>query len=224
MTEAGAEAGAIRIAIIDDHAVIHDGIQAWCQAADTPISVVATYAEPAEFLAESERPRQIDVVILDLQFDRQSPNLEAVRIICERGFRVIIYSQHTDSSLVLNCLDLGAVTYLSKAEGRAHLVAAIEAAATDRSYLSPTMAKAMSADDALTRPRLSQREREVLLSWFQTESKALVAKSLFITVRTIDTHLARIRTKYAAAGRPAPTKAALVVRAIQDGLVQADEL
>nr|WP_240962897.1 LuxR C-terminal-related transcriptional regulator [Antrihabitans stalactiti] len=82
----------------------------------------------------------------------------------------------------------------------------------------------MSADDAQTQPRLSQREREVLLSWFQTESKALVAKSLFITVRTIDTHLARIRTKYAAVGRPAPTKAALVVRAIQDGLVRADEL
>ena len=217
------EADVVRIAVIDDHAVIHDGIQAWCQAAETSISLVATYAEPAEFVAESVEPRPIDVIILDLQFDRQSPNLEAVRTICERGYRVIIYSQHTDSSLVLTCLDLGVVTYLSKAEGRAHLVAAIEAAAADRSYLSPTMAKAMSAD-ALTQPRLSQREREVLLSWFQTESKALVAKSLFITVRTIDTHLARIRTKYAAVGRPAPTKAALVVRAIQDGLVRADEL
>lgn len=137
---------------------------------------------------------------------------------------MIVFSQHTASPLVMECLDLGAVTYLSKAEGRDHLIAAIHAAVTDQPYLGPTMAKAMNTDDAVNRPTLSPREREVLISWFQTESQALVAKRLFITPGTVKTHLGRIRAKYAAAGRQAPTKAALVARAIQDGLITADDL
>ncbi|WP_411156391.1 helix-turn-helix transcriptional regulator [Nocardia cyriacigeorgica] len=48
-----------------------------------------------------------------------------------------------------------------------------------------------------------------------TESKTLVGQRLYITTGTVNTHLERIRTKYAQAGRPAPTKAALVARAIQ---------
>jgi two-component system nitrate/nitrite response regulator NarL len=71
---------------------------------------------------------------------------------------------------------------------------------------------------------LSPREQEVLLHWFRTESKQLVAAALFITPATVNTHLARVRTKYAAAGRPATTKAALIARALQDGLVTLDEL
>lgn len=86
------------------------------------------------------------------------------------------------------------------------------------------MAQAMTEDTRHTRPALSPREREVLLAWFQTESKTLVGQRLYITTSTVNTHLERIRTKYAQAGRPAPTKAALVARAIQDGLITADEL
>lgn len=221
----------VRIAIIDDHAVVHDGIAAWCAAANPPITITEKYTDPTEFLDSTTR-EVIDVVVLDLQFEQRDPDLGTLRTICEEGSRVIVFSQHTEPALVLSCLDVGAVTYLSKAEGREHLVAAVHAATTDAPYLSPTMAKAMTTDGLsaigvdgiLKRPVLSQREREVLLNWFQTESKALVAQSLFITVGTINTHLARIRLKYAAVGRPAPTKAALVARAIQDGLITADDL
>ncbi|KAA0024914.1 response regulator transcription factor [Antrihabitans cavernicola] len=214
----------LRAVIIDDHAVIHDGIQAWCDAAVPPISVADRYTDPHEFIRAFPIHDRIDVVVLDLQFEQHEPDLAALRTICEDGYRVIIYSQHTEPILVLNCLDMGAVTYLSKTEGRDHLVAALHAAITDRPYLSPTMAKAMTIDHAPSRPRLSHREREVLLNWFQTESKILVGQSLYITVGTVNTHLARIRTKYASVGRPAPTKAALVARAIQDGLIRPDEL
>ena len=86
------------------------------------------------------------------------------------------------------------------------------------------MAGAISDDRRAERPVLSPREQEVLLHWFRTESKQLVAAALFITPATVNTHLARVRTKYAAAGRPATTKAALIARALQDGLVTLDEL
>ncbi|WP_454197675.1 LuxR C-terminal-related transcriptional regulator [Nocardia sp. Marseille-Q1738] len=74
------------------------------------------------------------------------------------------------------------------------------------------------------RPPLSRREVEVLLAWFECDSKTEVGRRLYISLGTVNTHLSRIRDKYAAVGRPAPTKAALVARALQDELVGIDQL
>lgn len=74
------------------------------------------------------------------------------------------------------------------------------------------------------RPALSPRETEVLIRWLQCDSKAEVARSLYVSIGTVNTHLTRIRDKYALVGRRASTKAALAARAIQDGLVRIDEL
>ncbi|BBY83929.1 LuxR family transcriptional regulator [Mycolicibacterium pulveris] len=82
----------------------------------------------------------------------------------------------------------------------------------------------MGRGDTITKPRLAAREIEVLLSWLQTESKEVVAERLNISPTTVRTHLQRIRAKYAAVGRPARTKAALAARAIQDGLLNVDDL
>ena len=67
------------------------------------------------------------------------------------------------------------------------------------------------------RPALSQREVEVLLAWLASESKEEAATRLFISASTVSTHISRIRAKYAGVGRPAPTKAHLLARALQDG-------
>lgn len=75
-----------------------------------------------------------------------------------------------------------------------------------------------------TSPVLSQREREVLREWLLSDSKYEVAKKLYLSMGTVNTHLLRIRAKYELAGRAAGTKAALVVRALQDGIVSLDEL
>lgn len=64
----------------------------------------------------------------------------------------------------------------------------------------------------------------MLKHWLKHESKSATGQTLYITASTVRTHLQRIRRKYAEVGRPAPTKAALVIRAIQDGLVEVDEL
>ncbi|WP_431972352.1 LuxR C-terminal-related transcriptional regulator [Nocardia sp. bgisy134] len=74
------------------------------------------------------------------------------------------------------------------------------------------------------RPALSGREIEVLLAWLASDSKVEVGQRLYISPGTVNTHLSRIRDKYAAVGRPAPTKAALVVRALQDALIGIDDL
>lgn len=72
--------------------------------------------------------------------------------------------------------------------------------------------------------QLSDREREILIAWLKTDSKAAVGQELFLAPSTVGTYLQRIREKYARAGRPARTKAALAARAIQDGYIGLDEL
>ena len=74
----------------------------------------------------------------------------------------------------------------------------------------------------LTKPDLSAREVEVLLTWLACESKEQAADALFISASTVSTHLARIRAKYAAAGRTASTKTHLFARALQDGYTSLD--
>ncbi|OZE97431.1 LuxR C-terminal-related transcriptional regulator [Rhodococcoides fascians] len=71
---------------------------------------------------------------------------------------------------------------------------------------------------------LSSREIDVLRAWLYCDSKIGVAATLHIALGTVNTHLTRIRIKYSAVGRPAPTKAALVARALQDGIVALDDL
>jgi DNA-binding CsgD family transcriptional regulator len=82
----------------------------------------------------------------------------------------------------------------------------------------------MGVDTRRIRPLLAPREVDVLLEWFRCESKDLVGQKLGISPRTVSTYIDRVRIKYANTGRPASTKAALVARAIQDGMVSLDDL
>ncbi|WP_415043051.1 LuxR C-terminal-related transcriptional regulator [Gordonia sp. (in: high G+C Gram-positive bacteria)] len=82
----------------------------------------------------------------------------------------------------------------------------------------------VAIDTDLPRPALTAREVEVLRTWLLLDSKPAVAGDLGISLGTVNTHLTRIRAKYADLGRPAPTKAGLVARAVQDELIALDEL
>lgn len=73
-------------------------------------------------------------------------------------------------------------------------------------------------------PELSPREAQVLTHWLRADSKTAVCEELFLGLGTVNTYLYRIREKYAVAGRPAATKAALLARALQDGLLGIDDL
>lgn len=216
---------AVTVAIIDDHDVVHAGIEAWCAAADPPVKLLGSFLTPHQFLTRyPERPNEVDVVLLDLQFHANRPEFDTLHTLCESGQRVIVYSHLATDEIILTCLDLGAVTYLVKSEGQRHLIEAIHAAHSTIPYVGPRMAKALLNDTMVGRVQLSDREKEVLVAWFQTESKDLVGKRLYIAPTTVRTHLQRARAKYAAVGRPAPTKSALLARAIEDGILSLNDL
>lgn len=214
---------AVTVVIIDDHDVVHAGIAAWCADAEPAIHLVASYRRPGDYLVQMSDVGA-DVVILDLQFDGNRPDFDTVRALCERGQRVIVYSHITADEVILTCLDLGASTYLVKSEGKRHLIDAIRDADSASPYVGPRMGRAVLNDSTLGRVKLSDREREVLIAWFQTESKDLVGRRLYIAPTTVRTHLQRARAKYSLVGRPAPTKSALLARAIEDGILGPNDL
>jgi DNA-binding NarL/FixJ family response regulator len=213
------------VAVVDDHPVVLAGVRAWCGAAG--ITVVAAGGDPA--VAWTPPGSEADVVVIDLYLADWRPTSGAaawddIGALVAAGRRVIVYTMRDDRETALRCLDVGCATLLTKAEGEEHLVAAVLAVAQDLPYVPPALAGAMSADETPGSPRLTDREREVLLAWFQCESKQLVAARCNLSPRTVEGYIDRVRVRYARAGRPAPTKASLVARALQDGLIDLDEL
>jgi DNA-binding NarL/FixJ family response regulator len=210
------------VAVIDEHDAIHAAVELWCNQAQ--IGFAGTYFAAEQFLAEHPSPLRVGAVVLELQKQHDGVDFAALDSILSRRHRVIVYSHIATDEVILTALDRGAVTYLTKSESKEHLIDAIRAAGTDTPYVGPRMAMAMLNHSTVGRANLAPREREVLIAWFGTESKDLVAQQLQIAPTTVRTHLQRVRAKYAAVGRPATTKAALVARAIQDGIVNVDDI
>ncbi|TMR92936.1 response regulator transcription factor [Nonomuraea basaltis] len=212
----------ITAVIIDDHAAIAAGVRFWCAQAVPPIDLIDAEDRLADVWTGPGAAAH--VVIFDLELVPRRPDFGELRRLVDSGRRVIVYSQHTDDATAIKCIDLGALSYLTKREGPEHLVPAIRAAARGEPYTPPSLSGALISDDAPGRPRLSQRETEVLRAWFVSSSKELVAAKLNITVKTVDTYIARVRVKYANVGRAARTKSELVGRALDDGVITLAEL
>lgn len=213
------------VTVVDDHDAVHAAVQLWCTQAQPPIRFAGSYFCAEQFVADhaASAVQGTGVVVLGLDVEGRVDFTGLDQIVQQRH-RVIVYSHFSSDKVILTALDRGAVTYLAKSERKDHWIDAIRAAGTDTPYVAPKMAGAMLNDSTVGRPNLAKREKEVLIAWFRTESKELVAEQLGIAPTTVRTHLQRVRTKYAAVGRTATTKAALVARAIQDGIIDVDDL
>jgi DNA-binding NarL/FixJ family response regulator len=212
----------ISVVVVDDHPATIAGIEMWCAVEEPPVRVIDSGASVG--VAWTEPGASADVVVLDLQLGGLVPAFADLRRLVDVGRQVVVYTMREDRDTALNCIDIGAFVFLTKAEGPVHLIAAIRAAAANLPYTSPSLARAIGDDAREGRPRLTQREVDVLVNWFASESKEMVARKLNLSVSSVNTYIDRVRIKYANAGREAPTKAALVARAIQDGLVSLEEL
>ncbi|MEU3624830.1 LuxR family transcriptional regulator [Amycolatopsis coloradensis] len=212
----------ITAVIADDHKVVAAGVQSWCAEADPPIRVIDAGGSPAGLWTGPGR--DADVVILDLQLERGHHELGELRRLTEVGRKVVVYTQTADSATAVQCIELGALAYVTKKEGSEHLVTAIRAAARGQAYTPPSLGGALAGDTGPDRPQLTQREADALRAWFASSSKVLAAQMLNIKPTTIETYIERARVKYAHAGRPAPTKSKLVARALEDGLITLAEL
>lgn len=210
--------------IVEDHPATAAGVRMWCAEAVPPIELIDVGDRLAELWTSPAA--EAHVVIFDLHLDDGSglypvPEYGALRRLVEEGRSVIVYSSSSQPSTITRCMDLGVYTYLIKNEGQEHLVPAIVHAAAHLPHTAPTLAGAIQAD---RRVRLSTQERDALRAWFQTGSKTLAAQRLGVGDRTVETYIDRARIKYAALGRPAAGMAALIRRALEDGVVTLDDL
>jgi DNA-binding NarL/FixJ family response regulator len=226
MPAQAAEHGHHTVAVIDAHEAVHAAVQSWCAQARPRIGFVGSHFSVDQFLAErgGRSSSRVAVVICDVQTTGGRVDFTGVDALIGGGYRVVVYT-HTDfDEVVMGSVEHGALTCVLKLEGKEHLINAIRAAHADTPYIGPRLARAMLCDRTISRPKLAPREREVLIAWIRTDSKDEAARQLSIAPTTVRTTLQRIRAKYAVAGRPATTKAALVARAIQDGIISIDDL
>jgi two-component system, NarL family, nitrate/nitrite response regulator NarL len=206
----------VRVSVIDDHPVVIEGVRSWLSVEPRVQIRHVGHQVPAY-------TPDVDVVILDLNLDGRIV-VDYIGTLAQAGQRVIAFSQFTERDLVLSALDAGAGAFVAKSEGPEHLLATVFAVVEDRPYVTPTAAGILACDRRPDAPVLSEQERTALLWWFQSMSKAAVASRMGISPHTVDMYIRRARLKYAQAGRAAPTKADMLVRAIEDGLVKADEI
>jgi len=213
---------AVTVAIIEDHPVVTEGVASWIRSdPGQRVRLVHTARDLAGFGLAAQPPA--DVIILDLELDGELVTAQIPGLVAA-GNRVVAFSGHTDPEIVMETLDNGAHAYVSKDEGRDHLVETVLAAAADRPYVTRSQARAMLADERPTRPALSDQEQQALLLWFQGMSKASVGRRMSISENAVRQYISRARAKYAATGRTAPSKDALLARAIEDGVIKPAEI
>jgi two-component system, NarL family, nitrate/nitrite response regulator NarL len=213
---------AVTAVVVDDHPVVAEGVASWIRS--DPRRRIELVGVLSDLAALDAAPGPAaDVVILDLELGGHLVTAEIPRLVAA-GRRIVAFSAHTDPAVIIAVLDSGAHGYVAKDEGADHLVDAVLAAATDRPYVTRSQAKAILADTRAARPGLSAQERHALLLWFQGMSKASVARRMSISENTVRQYINRARMKYATAGRPAPSKDALLARAIEDGIITPAEV
>ncbi|MFV9633042.1 LuxR C-terminal-related transcriptional regulator [Mycobacterium neumannii] len=212
------------VVVVGNQRVVYAGIEAWLRRSQPHTKIVGHFTSPSEFVAAYGTPTPGLTVLFDLPCDGGGPDLDALRQICDAGHRVVVYTCSVNDEVVAATLEAGAISCIAKHEPEHVLAAAIDAAHNSRPHVAPRSTPTLHSGRRKARPQLTHREQQVLIAWFQTENKNAVAERLYIEPSTVATHLQRVRAKYAAVGRPAPTKAALVARAIQDEILSVDDL
>jgi two-component system nitrate/nitrite response regulator NarL len=204
----------IRVGVIDDDAMLREGMTVWFSARPD-LQLVASAGSLDAFLIP---PPTLDVVMLDLNLRDFSDPADNVRRLVVAGYRVLIVSTIPDAEHVVATIGAGALGYVLKNRDLAALASAIHEVASGEFALSPELAFVLARDSRSTRSLLTPREREVLGFYASGMTLEAVARRVGIAPGTARTHLARVKQKYADAGRPAYTKLELADRHREDSL------
>ena len=209
----------IRVLIVDDHAVVRAGLAMLVNAADDLEAVgEAGSARDAIFEARSTKP---DVVLMDVMMPNESGIDVIPNVLRERPeAKVLILSMQDDPRYVREAFEAGASGYVLKEAADAELVAAIRDVAAGGQYVHPELGARLVAAETAERMRaeddpLSDREREVLRLLALGHTNQEIAKELYISVRTAETHRAHIMQKLRLSSR-----AELVRYALSEGLLE----
>ena len=208
----------LRIVIVDDHAVVRSGLRMLLEAQDD-FEVVADAADARGGIFEL-RAHKPDVLLLDVVMPGRS-GIDAIPDLLEESpaTNVLVLSMQDDPAYVRQAFAAGAKGYVLKEAADAEVVGAIREVAAGRQYVHPALGARLVAAEAEERTRaeedpLSGREREVLRLLALGHTNQEIAKTLFLSVRTVETHRAHIMQKLRLS-----TRADLVRYALTAGLL-----
>jgi len=204
----------IRVLIVDDHALFRSSLRARLEQEDG-IAPVGAAASAEEAVARA-RALQPDLVLIDLLLPRRS-GYEAIPDVLSAApaSRVLVVSSQTGPSSVRQAISAGAHGYVPKRASDTELIDAIRRVAAGGRYVDPDLgAQLVVADRRPALEPISDRERDVLHLLALGYTNQEIAKKLYISVRTVDTHRAHIMRKLRL-----ETRAELVLFALANGLI-----
>jgi two-component system, NarL family, response regulator NreC len=208
-----------RVLIVDDHAVVRSGLKLVLEADEAiePVGEAGT-ARDAIFEARSLKP---DVILLDVVMPDQS-GLDIIPTLLHENpdTKILVLSMQDDPRYVREAFDAGASGYVLKEAADSEVVAAVREVAGGGRYVDPELGARLVAAESAERKRaeedpLSDREGEVLRLLALGHTNQEIAKRLYISVRTAETHRAHIMQKLRLSNR-----AELVRYALDRGLLE----
>ena len=209
----------IRVLVVDDHAVVRAGLRLLLDA-EEDIETVGEAGDAREALFEV-RSSKPDVILMDVGLGAGKSGIEAAPDVLHEapGAKVLMLSMQDDPRYVRESFAAGASGYVLKEAADSELVAAVRQVASGTRYVDPVLGARIAAADAeaeraAEEDPLSDREREVLRLLALGHTNQEIAKTLFISVRTAETHRAHIMQKLRLSSR-----AELVRYALDEGLL-----
>lgn len=206
----------IRVAIVDDHLIVREGLRLILETEES-IELVGDAADGAAAL-ELAAMTHPDVMLMDLRMPEMG-GLEALARLQTDwpSIRVIILTTYNEDELMVRGLQSGACGYLLKDVGRATLLDAIRTAARGETLLQPEiMARILAHISSISSSTsvgiplgLTEREKAVLVAVAQGERSKEIAMRLGITERTVRGHLTNIYTKLGVDSRASAVAVAL---------------
>jgi DNA-binding NarL/FixJ family response regulator len=212
----------VRVLLVDDHSVVRSGLRMLLDSQDD-IETVGEAGDMRTAVFET-RALKPDVILMDMVMPGGS-GIEATTAVLKEhpDAKVLVLSMQDDPSYVREAFAVGASGYVLKEAADAEVVAAIREVATGGRYVHPALGARLIAAEAEDRRRaeadpLSEREREVLRLLALGHTNQEIAKMLYISVRTAETHRAHIMQKLRL-----QTRAELVRYALEQGLLEERE-
>lgn len=208
----------IRVLLADDHALVRQALRELLDREGIQVVAEASQGQEAVSLASTMRP---DVAVLDISMPTMN-GLEAVRELHQLSPRTksILLTRHDEDQYVMAALQSGIRGYVLKTQAAADLVQAIRRVHNGEVYLSPgvsgALVEAFLSKSGLPAEPLSPRERQVLQLVGEGRSTKEIADLLCISVKTVESHRARLMQKL-----DIHDVARLVRYAIRRGIVEA---
>lgn len=208
----------IKILIADDHTIVRAGLEMMVNEQDD-MEVIGTASDGQEAFNKALELKP-DIVLMDLNMPPGENGLTATKRLKEAApeIKVLVLTMHDDKEYIFRVLQAGACGYVLKSADDMDLIQAIRTVYNDEAYLYPKatkllienyMEKVSNGEQEDLFDTLTPREEEVLSYFAKGYTNKEIAKMLYVSVKTVESHKSKIMDKLGLRTRPELVRYAL---------------